>query len=141
MPPLLVALGPQSPPPQTLFGLHQLDAVAEGVVDIDPVIALKRLIGIDLVSGGRQVCHHCRKIIHNQTGMGFSHWPAILFDTDVNLHCVTLEPAPAAHRQMRRFGNFRNPKLIAIECTCLRFTAWRHTKLNMVDGFYSHASS
>jgi len=65
--------------------------------------------------------------------MRFACGTEIGFHAQVHFERPALEPAAAAHRELRRFGDFRNAQEIAIEPSRLVFAMSRHGKLNMFD--------
>ena len=79
--------------------LHQLDPVAEGVVDVDAVVSLERFVVDHPVAGGSDHHRERTNVFDEKGGMGLGRRSEAGVDTEVDLEVAPLEPASSAGRR------------------------------------------
>jgi hypothetical protein len=113
--------------------LHQLDPVAEGIIDIDPVIAGQRLVP----PGGNATFGESRnkagEIIDEERRMRLARRPEIRLDAEMDPDRAALEPAAAALPESVRLLHLGEIEKAAIEAPRLIFAAGRHGELDVVE--------
>jgi hypothetical protein len=94
--------------------LHQLDAIAERVIDIDTVLALERFVFIHIEAGRFQ----CRQILDEKTRMRLARRRKILVDTEMDLERVMHLLSPprkrgpnvVPHSEQSEFAGWMGPR-------------------------------
>lgn len=97
-------------------GLHQFDAVAEGIVDEAPVIFFQRLVLGNRIACRFQCTDQGDKAVCQQGGVGLSRRGKILLDTKMDAHAAGFKPASAAPGKRCRLGDFGNAEKAVIKC-------------------------
>ena len=83
-------------------GLEQLDAVAERIIGIRPVMRLRSLVIADRDAGCSETRNQAVQAVHYKGGMGLAGWPEVGIHAEVDLDAVILEPAATSPLQMGR---------------------------------------
>ena len=123
------------------MGFDELDAIAEGIGSEGPIKTRNGLrIVLYLATRGRQRLEKCRQITDQKCRMRFPGRAKIGLDAEVQLQEATLEPGTATRSEIRRLGNFGQPKKLAIEPAHQRFTPSRHGQLNVIDAVNGHGA-
>ena len=76
--------------------LHQLDAVAERVIDEDPVVPRQRLVVAERVPGRGEALRQRPQPADDQRRVGFAGGAEFAVDAEMQLDPITFEPAAAA---------------------------------------------
>ena len=113
--------------------LHQLNAIAEGVVDKNSIVTGKRLILRDNATGGGQFGSHGPHIVNQKCRMGLARRTKISLHAEMNLNPPTAEPATAAPCQMSRLLDLRNAEQTLIKRASLGFPSGRHRQQNVIQ--------
>ena len=121
--------------------LHHFDAVSEGIMDIKPVISLKRFILNHMAARCFKCFSQVCQVIDQKRRMGFFRRSEILLDAQVQFYRTPAEPTAAAGNQIGRFCLFRKAKQAPVKSPRLFFTASRHRQLNMVERKDPHGFS
>jgi hypothetical protein len=118
-----------------LAGLDQLDAVAEGIVHVDPPAPVDVLGGADIDPGGRDLCQQRIQVVDLERRVGLAGGLERVLDTEVQLNRAASEPAAAPGRQLRRLAYPFESEEGAIEPVRLLLGpgALRHRELHVVD--------
>jgi hypothetical protein len=113
--------------------LDQFNAIAERIHGENPLDARTGLgIQRDFVTGHGECLAHDLQVTHKKRRVGLFGWTKILLDAEMDLQRAALKPQSAAGGEVRRFGQFRQAKQIAVESPRHRFTVSRHRNLDMV---------
>jgi hypothetical protein len=84
-----------------MIGLpEELEAVAEGVADVEAFITREWLIVVCLDTGGLETSAKFGEIIDEEGRMGFPGRPKVGLDTEMDPDVFSLEPAAAPRRKM-----------------------------------------
>src|SRR5665213_2954896 len=121
--------------------LHELETIAERIIDEDALIACHGRVVDDVESLVAAARDDALQVGHKQTGMRLGGGVERLVDAKMDLHLIAFEPATAALRQRRRFGRFRQAQQLAIECARAIFAARGHGELDVIDSDYGHTCS
>lgn len=113
--------------------LHQLDPVAERVVDIDAIEPLQRFVAAHDVPGARERPHQLVKRLDHERGMRLGGGPEIGLDAEVDTHRLGLEPAAASLGEVRWLGHLGDTEEALVEVRGAFLAAWWHGQLHMVD--------
>ena len=84
---------------------HQLDAVAERVVDVDPIEAVQWFVVHDAAACFPEPADEARETLDDERRVGLGRGTKVGVDSEMHLEIVALEPASAARREMRGLGN------------------------------------
>src|SRR6266849_5764436 len=126
---------------RALEALHEFEAVAEGVEDMETAKTAKRNVGLD---GGARGFAPREKLIEafdQQRGMGLLCGMKILFHAEMKIQRASGEPAAAASGHRRRLGNFGEAKDAGIEFAGAVFAAGRNSDLDVVKRKDLHGES
>jgi hypothetical protein len=118
--------------------LHQFDAVAEWIVDIDVVVACKWLIFVYDVAHAPQPRNKNRQALDKQRRVSLPGRAKVCFDAQVDLQIAPLEPASPALCEVRRFRNLRNFESTLVKLASSGLAPCRHGKLNVLESDYKH---
>lgn len=121
--------------------MDQLDAIAERIMDIDPLISFKRLIFNNPATRSLEVFRQGGDIIDQKGRMGLKSRAKICLDTEMHLHRTGLEPAAATFGQIGRLLPFEKAEQTGIESTGLIFAARWHGELDMIKTQQRHLSA
>src|SRR5690554_2394778 len=77
------------------YGLEQLETVAEGVVGVDPVVALEGGLELELGAEVLEPSPDCGQVADQQGRVGLAGGAEALLDTEVDLDRAVVEPAAA----------------------------------------------
>ncbi len=124
-----------------LARLHQLEPVAERVVDVDAVVALERLVVAGHVPRGRERRDERVEVVDDERRVGFASGTEVGVDAEVDLHRLGLEPAPAPYGEVRWLRQLRDAEQAVIERDCLGFATRRHRELDVIEPHHRHTSS
>lgn len=113
--------------------LHQLDPVAEGIIDIDPVIAGQRLVPPGGNAAFGELCNKAGEIIDQECRMRLARGPEVRFDAEMDPDRAAFEPAAAPLLEIVRFLHLGEAEEVAIEAARLIFAAGRHGELDVVE--------
>src|SRR5713226_7645864 len=117
---------------RALETLHEFEAVAEGVENMETTKTAKRNVGLD---GGARSFAAREKLIEafdHQRGMGFLRGMKILFHAEMKIQRAAGKPAAAASGHRRRLGNFGEAEDAGIEFAGAVFAAGRNGDLDVV---------
>ena len=89
--------------------LHKLNTIAEGIIDVDTVEAVERLVLDDGVPGALQPKDSRRKVADEERRVRLAGGPEVRFDAEMHFQMAFLEPAAAAPSKMRRLRHFGMP--------------------------------
>lgn len=118
---------------------HQLDPVAERVIDVAPVESVEGLIPVHLGSTCSQQLLEGRQVLDKQRRVRFACWPEVGLDPEVQRHISVREPAPAPNLKMRRLRNPRQSEQPLVELDRGLFASRGHGELDVVDPVDPHA--
>jgi len=90
--------------------LEELEAVAEGVADVEAFITREWLIVVCLDTGGLEASVEFGEIIDEERRMGFPGRPKVSFDTEMDPDVFSLEPAAASKFEMGRLVDLWQPE-------------------------------
>src|SRR5581483_5098704 len=88
--------------------LHQLDAIAERIIDINPVIARERLVFGDSTARRGQFGGKAPHVRDEEGGVCLARGAEILLDTQVDFHRTADEPAATSCCQIFGLVDLRN---------------------------------
>src|SRR5579862_29472 len=106
---------------------QQLNAIAEGIVNVNPAVAFQRLVGAGREAGSFKPRREARQVVDEKGRMRLARGTKIGFDAEVDLHAVVDEPAPAAPGKIGRLGNLREAEDALIEPARGLLAARRHS--------------
>jgi hypothetical protein len=86
--------------------LNQFDAIAKGIIDVNPPAAIEQLIAPNGVSVSFESCNQRIKSINEQRRMGLPCWTKVWICSEMNLQGRSFEPAATALQQVRRLWYF-----------------------------------
>lgn len=118
--------------------LHQLDPVAERIVDVDPVVSFEGLVVTDRGAGGAQDLDQGGQVVDQERRVGLACRSEVGLDAQVDLEVPALEPAAPARREMGRLGGFVDTEEPRVEGPRLVLVSGWHRQLNMVDPGHPH---
>ena len=121
-----------------LFGFHQLDAIAEGIVHIDAVIAFERFIVLHRVARCLELLLKSWQIFYEQCRMRFTSRPEIRLDAEMYFEITSLEPAAPTFGEVCRFWHLFDTERVPIKRSRTFLAARRHGQLHMFDSPDSH---
>jgi hypothetical protein len=122
-----------------LARLKELDPVAKRVGSESAIEVCNRLgIVLHFETAGSERLYDLPEIGDEKSGMRAFRGTEIRFDTEVQLQRATLEPRAAPRSEIRRFGDFRQAKDLAVKMAHQRFAAGGYRQLNVVDSVNGH---
>src|SRR5450631_2875197 len=111
---------------QALFRFHQLDAIAEWIVDVESMVAFEGLVFLRRMSRRPELLLKLRKVRNEQCQVSLTRRPEIRLHTQMNLQVLSLEPTATALCKVGRFWYFLNPQHTLVESAGEILAAGRH---------------
>ena len=105
----------------SVSGLHQLDPIAERVVDVHPVGPVQRLVVDHLAAGCSNRQRKRSDVVDDERRMCLPGGTELGIDTEVDLQRAALEPEPAPDREMVGLRHVRDPEHPLVERDRLGF--------------------
>jgi lipopolysaccharide/colanic/teichoic acid biosynthesis glycosyltransferase len=118
--------------------LAELEAVPEGIGDVDAVDARERVVGRDADARAAEPRRQRAEVLDDQTRMRLPGGRERLLDADVQLGASRPEPAPAAGPQRLGLRDLLEPEQAAVERPGFGLAAARRGDLDVVDSDDRH---
>ena len=129
----MLRLGFKSIRPLRFHSLHEFDAVAEWINDVDAAEAGKIGIGLRRKTGRLAACNDSVEIFHDESRMRFLRGVKIFFDPGVDLDVAGFEPTAAAICEGCWLGHFFKAKNSRIKATRRILRAGRDGQLDVIE--------
>jgi hypothetical protein len=120
---------------------HDLEAIAEGVLDKEAPLTLNLIIGTRSVAGVSTSGSDSIDILYVKRDMRLLRRAEVRIDPEVQLSIAELEPDAAPDRQGGRLGYLAQAEHLAIEAACLVLEAAGHRHLYVIDAQNGHVFS
>src|SRR5213594_642575 len=112
--------------------LHQLDAIAKGIGDVNARITFERVLE-DLNTSLTKTFHQRLKFAHKQRRMSLSSRTKVHINSEVNLDRAAFDPNTAPLGKVRRLWNLGDAKQPRIEPSRLCLSPRGHRQLHVFD--------
>ena len=119
--------------------LHDLEAVAEGVLDKEAALTLDLIIGTRSVAGVSTSGSDSIDILYVKGDVGLLRGTKLRIDPEVQLSLTELKPGSASGSEGGRFGYLAQTEHLAIEAARLVLEAAGHRHLYVIDAQNDHA--
>src|SRR5581483_8964423 len=114
--------------------LHQFDAIAERIRDVNPMETFQRFVGHNRIAGFSATPDEIIQPCYQQRGVRFLCRPEILLYSKVDFERAIFKPYAAAFGQMFGLWFLGQAEDAAIETPCPVFPFGRHGELYVFDG-------
>src|SRR5690606_38298594 len=115
------------------YGLEQLETVAEGVVGVDPVVALEGRLELELGAEVLEAGPDRGQIADQQRGVCLAGGPKALLDTEVDLDRAVVEPAAATVPETLGLLELGDAQYALVEGDGLLLLPRRHGQEDVVE--------
>src|SRR5712691_3106513 len=126
---------------RALDALHEFEAVAKGVENMETAKTAKRNVGLDGGARGFATREQLIKAFDYQRGMGFLRGMKIFFHAEMKIQRAAGKPAAAASGHRRRLGDFDEAEHTGIEFAGAVFAAGGNSDLDVVKRKDFHGES